>query len=36
VSEMINKIEGTCRNIQRPGGDVFGEFLLSFSWESGG
>ena len=28
VSEAISKIKGTCRNIQRPGGDVFGEFFL--------
>ena len=24
---MISKIGGTCRNIQLPGGDVFGEFF---------
>ena len=25
---MKNKIKGNCRNIQSPGGDVFGEFFL--------
>jgi len=25
---MISQIKGTCRIIQRPGGDVFGEFFL--------
>jgi hypothetical protein len=30
VSKTISKIKGTCRNIQRPGGDVFGEFFLVF------
>jgi hypothetical protein len=30
VSKTISKIEGTCRNIQLPGGDVFGEFFLYF------
>ena len=28
VSEAISKVKGTCRNIQRPGGDVFSEFFL--------
>ena len=27
MSKTISKIKGTCRNIQRPGGDVFGEFF---------
>ena len=28
MSKTISKIKGTCRNIQRPGSDVFGEFFL--------
>ena len=28
MSKTISKIGGTCRNIQLPGGDVFGEFFL--------
>ena len=27
MSKMISKIGGTCRNIQGPGGVVFGEFF---------
>jgi hypothetical protein len=27
VSKTISKIGGTCRNIQGPGGVVFGEFF---------
>jgi hypothetical protein len=30
VSKTISKIGGTCRNIQGPGGVVFGEFFLVF------
>ena len=30
MSKTISKIGGTCRNIQLPGGDVFGEFFHSF------
>jgi hypothetical protein len=29
VSNLIIKIGGTCRNIQVPGGVVFGEFFLN-------
>jgi hypothetical protein len=28
---MISKIGGTCRNIQGPGGVVFGEFFLELN-----
>jgi len=31
VSKTISKIKGACRNIQRPGDDVFGEFFLFFT-----
>ena len=29
VSKTIIKIKAACRNIQRPAGDVFGQFFLS-------